>query len=534
METLEKEAQLNQIRQQLLESDWPIGSRGYNYLRLPDELRQLNLSTLGREVGSRFELLRVPEDLSGFRVLDICCNIGSIGIEALRRGAEFVWGVDVNDKALNIGRNVASYLNYSSIDFRCMDLHKAEAQNQLLALDYDVLFCFSAVLHIPEPFVIELMKRAGVVYFEGHDEVSFEYYHEHLFRYLGPEYELQCVSYSFDFGKRLIARIERRNRSETYASLGFDSVEIDAELYGGTTSRVFRTKKNSVIKKYFRKTPGHNPEFFQNQYKNEVYWLRELHNEKFTPRLLAIDEDTLTFECSYVGEPICKAHVVPLDWKEQLREILVRLNYRNCFHRDLHADQVMTDGKKVYLIDFSYSCRTDDRLPLPKRVVFHDSPIVNQIEYFLSCRNGGVSGRLESCIIRGSDSEQIIDYLSKYYSVIVGIDYHSSAFEVIAPQYRRLIEPLFKNSRSSGDHVFTFVALFSRKCDHANTVLENVREPFRLSKCLDLMPMKYDKSRVQCFSRRIENRTIFQALSCYSLGFPGCLWDLYETKVLNH
>lgn len=67
----------------------------------------------------------IPEDLTGARVLDIGCNGGFYSIQMKRRGAEYVLGIDVDDRYLNQARFAAQTLGLE-IDLQKVSVYSAD------------------------------------------------------------------------------------------------------------------------------------------------------------------------------------------------------------------------------------------------------------------------------------------------------------------------------------------------------------------------------------------------------------------------
>ena len=78
-----------------------------------------------------------------------------------------------------------------------------------------------------------------------------------------------------------------------------------------------------VCKKKF--LPNHRSLFL-----NEIYWLKKLKNYDFVPKIYKIDEKRLTILISYAGEKIGNKNK-PINWKKQLKKILIILKKKQLF-----------------------------------------------------------------------------------------------------------------------------------------------------------------------------------------------------------
>lgn len=84
--------------------------------------------------------LQLPADLSGYSVLDLGCHEGFFSIEAKRRGAERVVGLDANPKHIERAQAQAP-----DIDFRCQSWHEFPEGK------FDLILYLSALHHEHNP-----------------------------------------------------------------------------------------------------------------------------------------------------------------------------------------------------------------------------------------------------------------------------------------------------------------------------------------------------------------------------------------------
>jgi len=113
------------------------------------------------------EYMKLPDDLSGKRILDIGTRDGYFAFEAEKRGAEVI-AVDYCPSD-QMGFDVARSLLNSSVEF-----HQENIYN-LANLDlgkFDLVFCLGLVYHVPDPYlafeiVRGLTKTGGTAYIES-------------------------------------------------------------------------------------------------------------------------------------------------------------------------------------------------------------------------------------------------------------------------------------------------------------------------------------------------------------------------------
>lgn len=92
----------------------------------------------------RIQQMDLPKDLSGFSVLDVGCNSGSLCFEAKKRGASKVVGIDVSDVRLNQARTIADILDLN-IEFYNKDLFTLSDLEQ-----FDIVFCIAVLTEVTD------------------------------------------------------------------------------------------------------------------------------------------------------------------------------------------------------------------------------------------------------------------------------------------------------------------------------------------------------------------------------------------------
>ncbi len=100
----------------------------------------------------------IPEDLTGATVLDIGCNGGFYSLEAKRRGARRVLGIDIDDRYLNQARFAAGTLGLE-IEFEKRSVYEVD----LLAGQFDYVFFMGVLYHLRYPlFALDkVVKKVG-------------------------------------------------------------------------------------------------------------------------------------------------------------------------------------------------------------------------------------------------------------------------------------------------------------------------------------------------------------------------------------
>jgi len=88
----------------------------------------------------------VPEDMSGMSVLDVGCNAGYIALEAAKRGASRVVGIDANAAYIEQARFCARVLD-ADIEYEVMSTRSMDA----LEGKFDFVFFVGLLYHLVDP-----------------------------------------------------------------------------------------------------------------------------------------------------------------------------------------------------------------------------------------------------------------------------------------------------------------------------------------------------------------------------------------------
>src|SRR5436190_21503438 len=85
----------------------------------------------------KLERIKLPKSLEGKSILDLGCNEGFFAIEAARRGASRVVGIDHDERALGPARDRAAQFGFDNVEFRkgnMTDLPQGEKFDYVLLL----------------------------------------------------------------------------------------------------------------------------------------------------------------------------------------------------------------------------------------------------------------------------------------------------------------------------------------------------------------------------------------------------------------
>lgn len=102
---------------------------------------------------------------SGKRILDLGCNAGWWSIEAVRRGADFVLGIDARDMHIEQAKFVAEVLGIRNVEFRKMNVYDISRDT---IGKFDITLCLGLLYHVNRPLgllekVFEVTKEVAVI-----------------------------------------------------------------------------------------------------------------------------------------------------------------------------------------------------------------------------------------------------------------------------------------------------------------------------------------------------------------------------------
>ncbi len=107
----------------------------------------------------------IPASLAGKSVLDIGCNGGFYSIEMKRRGANYVLGIDVDDRYLNQARFASQTLGFE-IDFRKCSVYELDS----IPGQFDYVIFMGVFYHLRYPLLgldLAVKKAAGTFIFQS-------------------------------------------------------------------------------------------------------------------------------------------------------------------------------------------------------------------------------------------------------------------------------------------------------------------------------------------------------------------------------
>lgn len=159
----------DKIKQELKEKgQFPYGKRDRAYQSIDGQpgIRDMN---------HRYDVINFPKSFDGETVIDFGCSVGAICIEAKRRGAKRVVGLDLK-QPISVAKGLAEELDLD-IEFYEFDIDKGLlALKQLIGLDtFDHVFALSIWAHCDETILAQMINyyTDKICWFEGHNSTTY-------------------------------------------------------------------------------------------------------------------------------------------------------------------------------------------------------------------------------------------------------------------------------------------------------------------------------------------------------------------------
>ena len=214
----------------------------------------------------------------------------------------------------------------------------------------------------------------------------------------------------------------------------------------------------NLVKKYFS---VNNISIFY----NEIFWLKKFQKYNFVPRILDIDYHNHIISLSYEGKKISDKNK-PIDWVNQLKNILYFLQKNNCFHSDIKCDNLLVNKNKLVLIDFAQSIKISDlaKNKFLKKRIFFDEYSVNRINLSIN-KNQIYSNDLRVLVIWKLKYDIKIEKKikeNKYISVIDKIKIRKNFYDDIFKNKVFWIDQFYnkkinKNTSKLNDDIFVYI-----------------------------------------------------------------------------
>ena len=129
-----------------------------------------------RNMDHRYEIMNFPKSFDGETVIDFGCSVGAVCLEAKRRGAKRVVGLDYKEETINVAKEVAKEYNLD-IEFYTFNIDNGLDNLKLLIGEdkFDHVFALSIWAHCDENKLAQMINHYTdkICWFEGHNTVTY-------------------------------------------------------------------------------------------------------------------------------------------------------------------------------------------------------------------------------------------------------------------------------------------------------------------------------------------------------------------------
>ncbi len=182
----------------LKHAQFPYGRRKVQYQSIPG-MKGI------RDMEERFKLMLLPDDMGNQTVIDIGCSLGAVCVEAKKRGAGRVVGIDNCKKTVMVAKEYAKQLDLD-IEYYCFDINAGSNNlKKLLKNDrFDIVFALSIIKHVKKEVLADMLKYfcKCTCWYEDHPSLSTKKSCSYLADVFGKDSEIKFLGYSTDRGKR--------------------------------------------------------------------------------------------------------------------------------------------------------------------------------------------------------------------------------------------------------------------------------------------------------------------------------------------
>ena len=158
------------LKQQLkLKGQFPYGKRDRAY-------QSIDGNPGIRNMDHRYEIMQFPKSFDGETVIDFGCSVGAICLEAKRRGAKRVVGLDYKAETIEVAKQVAKEYNLD-IEFYTFNIDDGlDNLKSIIGKDnFDHVFALSIWAHCDESKLAQMINyyTDKICWFEGHNANAY-------------------------------------------------------------------------------------------------------------------------------------------------------------------------------------------------------------------------------------------------------------------------------------------------------------------------------------------------------------------------
>ena len=134
----------------------------------------------------------------------------------------------------------------------------------------------------------------------------------------------------------------------------FNLHDKDIKAYSfGTTAHTYICGED-IIKQYNDKLRWitHNHDNSKDIFKKELEILKRIQFHDLNIKLISCDEDKMNLVMNYCGESLWDNFKLPVDWKQQIKDIFTKLNSCGIFYPEFKLQNILVKDNKITFIDY--------------------------------------------------------------------------------------------------------------------------------------------------------------------------------------
>jgi len=129
-----------------------------------------------RDMNHRYQVIDFPKSFDGETVIDFGCSVGAICLDAKKRGAKRVVGLDYKEETIDVAKGIAKEMGLD-IEFYTFNIDNGlDSLKSLIGTDkFDHVFAFSIWAHCDENKLADMINfyTDKICWFEGHNSITY-------------------------------------------------------------------------------------------------------------------------------------------------------------------------------------------------------------------------------------------------------------------------------------------------------------------------------------------------------------------------
>ena len=129
-----------------------------------------------RDMEHRYEIIQFPKSFDGETVIDFGCSVGAICLDAKKRGAKRVVGLDYKEETIEVAKGLAIEMGLD-VEFYTFNIDDGlEGLKSLIGEEkFDHVFALSIWAHCDENKLADMINfyTDKICWFEGHNTITY-------------------------------------------------------------------------------------------------------------------------------------------------------------------------------------------------------------------------------------------------------------------------------------------------------------------------------------------------------------------------